>query len=135
MNNILYAAATAAVKTAIETRNADLDRAIADTGAALLTAVRSTIINALPAAPDGEPHPLQPLANLVADCVTLSGNAQNGLVFEQEAIDLLYLADDATGHAIQKIMPGAVRSVVRHSVSQYEQSLLNREIQAKRLTA
>ena len=133
MNQTLYAFATAAVSAQVDARNAHLQRAVADTGVALLAAVRAAYATALPARPDGSPDALQPLADLLADCAALTTNHAEGLTFDPRVIELLNRAEDNTGRSLQMIQPHVVRSKVRCLCNEYESALRLQRQQAARL--
>jgi hypothetical protein len=133
MDTILYAAAKAAVTTEIEAHSAFLDRAVADTGATLLAALRATIRTALPVHSDGTPHVLQPLAELIAAGVNVGDFASGIPIFEPAAVALLERVDASTAHNVDRLAPSAIRGTVKRELDAYGDALMRRKRQTERL--
>jgi hypothetical protein len=101
---IIYAAALAAVKREIEAHSAVLERAVADTRAALLAATRATVRSALPVG-----HILQPLADLVADSLTIGEDRANPIKIPAPVADLVSRADECSPHKVDALRLWAIR--------------------------
>lgn len=103
----LYAAALAAVKAETEAHTAVLERRVSEARAALLNAGRNTVRYALPAG-----HVLQPLADLVADSLTIGEGVSGSVVIPAPVVALVSRASESSRHNVDALCLWSIRSRV-----------------------
>lgn len=128
LDPILYAAALAVVKAETEARSAVIEREVTEARAALLAAVRNTVRHGLPAG-----HALQPLAELVADSVTIGEDRSVPILIPAAVVSLVSLADGATLHNVDALCLWSILPRVGAEERAYRDALERKAHQATRL--
>lgn len=126
----LYAAAESAVHEQIGLHTELLRTRVADAGQVLQKALQEYFKSVFPT-PD---HPLQPLADLMADSTKITDSPLRPLQFLPEALALASRVDVSTAHDVSPLAPHVIHHHLKVRVDAYTSALVRLQEQNTRAT-